>query len=365
MEKKNTNSDFQRDTYKREKNSKNKIIIIFLGLLLVVSSFGLIRGIGHEEEIEKTEIVNIIEQNTSVNYFANVNPSILYPEGGRIIPDNAIFTNLTEDLIVDLNINVNSQHPIEIDGTSQVLLRILASDTWQRDAVLIAKSPISLSNSSTIIDEEINININQIQSFISAVEQETLVRPGNYQLQIIPITTGDILNEDGIVIGSANNEVVIPFEMNSQYLKYVAEEQKKDFVNKTEIKNTSVINQEFSLFGLGMSKKNSILIFSFLSLASLISIALLLKNTFSNESKDEEKKLKKKYAVQMANISKDTIFDNNIQIILTDFKSLIKISEDKEEPILKKENIEENQVHYYVMGLNHIYTYKSENKPKN
>lgn len=363
MEKKNTNSDFQRDTYKREKNSKNKIIIIFLGLLLVVSSFGLIRGIGHEEEIEKTEVVNIIEQNTSVNYFANVNPSILYPEGGRIIPDNAIFTNLTEDLIVDLNINVNSQHPIEIDGTSQVLLRILASDTWQRDAVLIAKSPISLSNSSTILDEEININIKQIQSFISSVEQETLVRPSNYQMQIISIITGDILNEEGKIIGSTNNEVVIPFEINSQYIRYVAEEQKKDFVDKIEIKNTSIAQQELSVFRIGMTKRNSLLIFSSLTLTSLIAIAFLLKSSFSNGSKDEEKKLKNKYAGQMANISNDTIFDNKIQIVLTDFSSLIKISEEKEEPILKKENIEDNQVHYYVIGLNHIYTYKSKGNP--
>ena len=252
------------------------------------------------------------------------------------------------------------QKPVKLNAVSQVILRILAEDTWQRDAVLIAQSPVEIDpNNRIILDQEIDISLGEIFSFIDSVEKETLVRPANYQIQIIPRIKGDILNDQGEKIASADNEVIIPFIISSQYMKYAAEEDKKEFVNTIEIEDTTVVNQDFDVFGIEISQRLARIIFSALALISAIGIIALIKIN-STAADSEEQRLKVKYADQMAEISEDTVFGDKTQIILKDFKSLIKISEEKEEPILKKRNSAIEGTSYHVIGSNHLYTYKSK-----
>ncbi len=349
------------ELYKRINEKYRKYIIVLIFAIFIISSVLTFLSIRQPYEIEEKVIKNTIEEKTSFDYKAKVIPCTLYPEGGIITPDNVIFKNLTEDFIVEINSQIMTDQPVKIEATKSMKYNLIAEKMWEREFVL--KQPFKRNYngiSHDLVNEDIHININEINDYLTKIEEETLIRP-NYTIIVKSEVTGNIYDENDNIIYEINNILEIPFELSGQYIRYAGETEEKEFINTKSIEQVNIIPQQFNLFGLSLSVTGSRLcsgITAFISLVLLI-IFIIEKITNKPASLSEINLIEKKNKGNIINITNKMDIGSMPQVTVKSFKELLKISEEKEESILKYFDESLGIVYYYITTSSFIYIYKS------
>lgn len=313
---------------------------------------------------EEKVIENKIEEKVLFDYAAIVQPSTLYPRGGKVVPDKVIFTKLTDKLIIQLDSIINTEKPVKIEGSTGVVFSLVAKDMWEREFELVANHSINTEGiHNSILQKEIELDIEDILSFTNKVEEESLVRSSNYLLVIKPKVEGTIFNEKGNKLLEINSNIEIPFEVSGQFIKYAGESMEREFIKTEVIENINTVPQRFYLFGKELSIIKSRYFFSTISiiLLVLILISIAEKVIFKEEKTNEIYSIDKKHKSKIISLSNKTNFGNSPQLGLKSFKALLQISEEKEEPILRYADENEGAVYYYIIGNPTIYYYRSIN----
>ena len=137
--------------------------ILIFGILiitLILSIFYFNMSINQPAVIDEKIIENSITEIIDFSYHAVVNPSTLYPRGGRVVPDNIIFTKITDKIIINMNYSLESEAAIKIDGNNRVSLNIVAKDMWNIEKELVPLQVVkSEGNLNSIIQDEIYIDV--------------------------------------------------------------------------------------------------------------------------------------------------------------------------------------------------------------
>lgn len=316
--------------------------------------------------IEEKIITNNIEEKTSFDYKAKVVPSTLYPNGGIITPDKVVFNNLTEDFIVSINSTVNTHKAVRIEAINEVSYNLAAEKMWEREFIL--RQPISYNSEGTVhqlLNEEAHININEINSFIAKVEEETLVRP-NYSIVVKSKVTGQVYDENNNAIYIINNILEIPFSLSGQYISYAGETEGKEFINTESIEQVNIIPQSFNLFGMNLSVINSRMGFGTASVILLILLIIYGLEKLSNKVSllTEISVIDKKGRGNIVAIENKLKTESMINITVKSFKDLLKIAEEKDESILRYFDLSIGVVYYYISSSSYIYIYKCRNAVK-
>jgi len=167
------------------------------------------------------------------------------------------------------------------------------------------------------------------------------------------------LDQDGNKIHELTSDLEIPFEVSSQYLRYIGEADTMEYVNTTTVEENNTIHQYFNLFGRELSVIKSRYSFGIATIILLLMLLVgIMEMTMSKKRKVSDIDLiDKKYKSKMISVTDKSKFENFIHVDLHDFKSLLKVAEEKEELILKYIDSMENMVYYYVMGTTYIYSY--------
>lgn len=328
--------------------------------LLVISTIFAYNALGQQLVKEEKIITNSIEEKITFDYLASVNKSTLYPNGGIIVPDGVIFSNLTEKLIIQLEGSINTGQPVEVESNTRVTYSLIAKDMWEREFEVIPTIETKTEGvSNSLLKKEIEINLQELLSFINLIEEETLIRT-NYLLVIKPKIQGIVYGDNNDIIHEINSNLEIPFELSNQYIKYTGESNQKEFTSTKILEEVNTTPLVYKFLGKSISIQLSRFIFSGISIISFIALLVYGIEIISSKEKGSEANLiDKKYKSKIIVIS-DKIFQTNLpQLQLINFKKLLLISEEKEEPILKYTDDIEGVTYYYVLGTTAIYYYKT------
>ncbi|MDF2538651.1 MAG: hypothetical protein K0S76_1672 [Herbinix sp.] len=345
---------------KRKKNRIGwmKIIAGFVLILWGISTFTFLQAIRKPVVTEEKVVQNVIEQKESFSYSVKVKPSLLYLDGGTISPDDVVFNNLTDHLILDFDLSVNSRKPVKVQGNVSLVYKLVAESMWEREFTLRSdKSIDSVGVSNSIMQEQVTVNINDILQYLKQIEEETSVRPSGYTLTFKPIFNGVVYDEKGNKLDDLTSNLEILFDLNSQYLKYSSENASDELVTTKSIEERRTIPQEISFLNWNISVMKSRVIFGLLSLLSLIPIVIMIirKMRTQKNQEAEDVLIDKRHRSKIIEVSDKISLDLMPHLGLKNFNVLLQIAEEKDEPILKYSSLD--TVSYYVMGTSSIYHY--------
>lgn len=346
--------------YSQINKKYRKYLLGFIVIIFIISAVLCFLAIRQPLQIEEKIITNNIEEITSFDYKAVVKPSTLYPNGGVVTPDKVIFNSLTEDFIVNIKSDINTDKPVKIEAIKEIKYSIVAEKMWEREFTLVDQKQINIEgDSSNLLNNEVHLNLPEINNYITKVEEETLVRP-NYLLVIKPKITGKIFDENNNIIYEINNLLEIPFSLSGQYISYAGETEEKEFINTKIIEETNIKPQYFNIFGMNLYVVASRLGFGITALISLILIVLYFKEVNSNKrtGTTEISIIDKKNKSKIVTVSNKIDLQNNSYINIKSFKDLLKIAEEKDETILKYEDCTLGIIYYYITGTSFIYLFK-------
>jgi hypothetical protein len=310
---------------------------------------------------EEKTIKNIIEEKESYDCLIKVKPCLLYPDGGIAAPDGVIFNSLTDQLIIKLDLRINTQEAVRVEGSSGVVYSLVAKDMWEREFTAAETESFHTEGvSNDLLHKEIRIDINDILKLIQSIEEETAVRPNAYSIIIKPKVNGTVYQQNGEKIYEAVSDLAIPFELTGQYMKFAGESAENEFTDTKTIEDVNMVPQSFNILGMELPVTGARLVLGTISILSVLPlIKFLIKKKKSKKPEESEFSLiDKKHKGKIIEVSDKLSFNMLPQLGLKNFNVLLKIAEEKEEPILKFSDV--GKVYYYVLGTSGIYYYGIE-----
>lgn len=344
--------------HRPSKKNRSVIVIILILFSLLFLSLAL-KAIMQPFSVSEKVVDNRIVQRLSSDYIAAVKPSTLYPGGGKAAAIGTIFKNITDDLIFNFNVSFISEKPVIIDALQETTYILKAEDLWEREFILSDSEPVQATlKTNFAADEKVTLKLDDVYGFIKNVEDETANR-SNYSLTVREKITGNIYDEDKNVVHAINLELLIPFEVFSQYMRYTGEPEGNEYFVTASIESDKVVPQKFSILGLSLSIVYSRIGFC---IAALTSICLLLIMLLSNsrhaaEQPEDAGMIEKKNRRKIIPVTRKINLDAVTYISLDSLNDLMKIAEEKDEAIYKYSEAETSI--FYVVNSSFIYTYKS------
>ena len=347
----------------KQKSNKRFMPKAFLGLTLltwIVCTFFALKAIGQPLEVEQQVDINTVVQKTDFAYKADVVPSALYPDGGVVTPEGPIFTELLKELRIDIQSVIEADKNVIVEGNKGVILTLIAENLWQRRQQLDAESDFTLQGlNNQVINGTYSINLLELQNFIDQVEEETKVPAGKYLLKVKPIVTGIIVGSEKIDIDQSPE---LTFELKGNTLQIIGD---KEYSKETVFKKTEVLTEPFQFFGQELAVFTARKVFGILSVGLLILMLIIVKLfgfqrvLLGGRATSRAAKIDKKYRSRMVSIKEALNNVSKHSVALDSFKSLLKIADEKELPILRYENGRENAI-YHVVDGEYVYNYHLE-----
>jgi hypothetical protein len=343
---------------KRYKKSLSKIfaILLILSIILTVYTF--------MQTATTTILVNdnnsLIE--TGYNYQAEIRPNVLYPDGGTVDAGSTIFKKITTAIPFNIKSIIHSEKDIKAKGTHEVQLLIKAGDLWEREFPLEEKQAFEQKGTEIpVIDQNFKIDLEEVNTFITRVQDETGVNPGQYTLEILP-------NIEGTINGSGVEKT---FQMQDRLIfQYSYEEillaSEKNFSTMVPFTSSGVTEKNFKVFGFVIPLNFVRIGSAAFSIFLLVMLIYLHKNSKVNPITTEASELErinKRYANRIIPVSQKILTTQKSVVALDSFKSMVKISDEKEFPIF----LEKEKSIFYIVDGDYLYTYearKTNNMPE-
>jgi hypothetical protein len=351
--------------------NKQKPFYISIVVLWIISTIFAWKAFRQPLQIERKTPENRIVQKTDMEYKIGVIPCSLYPDGGIIKPEGFIFTNITDSIKIHINSIVSADRPISVKGACHVIAKLKAEGLWERQYLLKEKAHLEMeAKENRLIEGEYTIKPAVFLNFIEAVEEDTKTRSARYLLTVKPLFEGNIVYNDTKIPLDSSPELT--FEITNSLIKLVDERgdnltddqtvsiDKREFLKEDIIERTETINQKFNFLGLEFPTIAVRCIFSLMSLLLLAHILsdILRKNRLKRDSLSDAARIDIKYRGRLIPIKRQ--LDMSSFLKLDSFKLLLKIADDKEQPIFRYEDLNKI-VMYYVVDENHIYSYSADN----
>ncbi|MEH7387279.1 DUF5305 family protein [Bacillus sp. JJ1521] len=340
---------------KRYKNKLSMVIIILLVVSVVFTIYSFLQPATTTVQIND----NLAQIETGFDYKAEITPNILYPNGGTVDVGETFFKKITAAIPFHLKSTIYSEGQVTAMGTHEVQLLINAGDIWERKFPLEQKQAFEERGTDIlVVDHTYKIDLEQVKAFIKQVEEETGIVPGQYTLEVLPNIQGTI---NGV-------EIEEDFQLQDRLVfQYSYEEiqlaSEKNFTSMLTVTSSEVAPNFIKIFGKAFT-------LSFVRISStLFSILLLLvlvysrKNLKANSILNETSELdiiNKRYAnriipvLQKINLTQKSIF------VLDSFKSIIKISDEKELPIFSNRDEKGDISLYFIVDGDYLYTYETD-----
>lgn len=357
MSKVNTKAAIHKPAVNIPHISKNRVLSILVVVLWVITSILAISAFAKPAVLADRVTINEIEEKTAFDYTGIMKKSTLYPEGGHA-EDQVLFNKLTEKLIIKLSSVINTKAPVKVEGNIRVTYSLAAKGMWEREFVLVDTKQINLEGTSgSLMQEEFEFDLAELRGFIKKIEEETDVARGDYMLIIKPRILGLVFQQNGEKIHEINNSMELPFELNSQYVKYAAESPERVLTNIKPIERTQTAAQSINILGVKIPVTLARWIFSILSAACILAVFLLGSRQIVNKVFNEVEAIDKKYRNKIMEIADDIGDGYSAKLGLKCFKDLQRISDEKDEPILKYTDTIKGIAFYYVAGSSNVYYY--------
>ena len=346
-QKKKSNSKTMNSSFNQ---SPNESIFLLTVLLLGAAILGIV---AFRQPI-LNEVVTPIgyEEQAFFRYTANV-PEGIY-DSTQIAPGEPIFRKLNGAFTVHMDYLFLSTYSTDISGSYRLLAKVSDGSGWKRSIELTPQGEFSgnvFTTSGTLV-------LDNIQAFVDALETETGVERGRYELSIITEieTTGTI---DGLKLTSTFSPELI-FTIND--LEVVLKGDSLDALNPTQTKmlsRTDYVPNTISIFGMNLAVRNARFISLVIGLPTLFLLSTLLIQIYRSSQENELARLKIWYGPRLIETRDPSLLTrpNNIEIATLD--GLVNLAEQDQRTILylpdgKQQHLfvqTAEQLYHYEMGL--------------
>ncbi len=340
--------------FKKINNTLNLFLAIGLVLFVVIAiySFSQPAQSAVNNNATSTQI------GTTYAYKATVSPNILYPAGGTVPVGETIVKKITTAIPIDLKSTINAAEEVIVKGTHEVQLVVKAQDLWEKRFPLEQKQSFEQQGTEiSIIDSLYTISLNELNAFITQVEEETGITPSNYTLEVEPNLVGtisyagierELLVQDKLVFQYAFDSIILASE--------------KAFTSTIPFGTAEVITNTFTLAGVAIPLATIRTASTMLSLLLILAIFFFNKTSFVKRKAkipSEIDTINKKYGNRIIQVSNNENLNQKSIISLTSFKSIVKIADEKELPIFFHTSHQENQAIYFIVDGNYVYNFET------
>ncbi|WP_423800229.1 DUF5305 family protein [Neobacillus sp. SAB-20_R2A] len=339
---------------KRYNKKLYTIIVILLVLSVGLTIYTFLQPA--TTTVQVNDNTSLIE--TGYDYKAEIIPNILYPNGGTVDAGKTIFKKITTAIPFSLKSTIHSKRQVTAKGTHEVQLIIKAGDVWERSFQLEPKRRFEQSGTEiSVINDPYKIDLAQVEAFISQVEQETGITPDQYTLEVLPDIQGTI----------KYSGVEKPFQVQDRLIfQYSMEEiplaSEKGFTSMVSFTSSQVMTKKIEAFGVQLPLRfvriSSALLSIFLLVTSIYMIKRLKIDVLSTETLEIEI-INKRYASRIIPVSQKINIAQKSIFSLDSFKSIIKISDEKELPIFFNKDHKEESAVFFIVDGDYLYTYET------
>ncbi|MGI6588040.1 MAG: DUF5305 family protein [Peptococcia bacterium] len=307
-----------------------------------------------QEEIIKE---NPLVWTSNYDYVVEVNPCILYPEGGARNVTDAIFPTLTKKIIVSVETELSAEKPVSAQGSYQLLFQVTAEDLWTKDFPLTSKKNYVIQGKrGKAIQEEVVLDLEKINEFIAQVEKETGNSRRTYYFTVKPELTGTLTYNKKTLPLQEDSALQFAYEANE--INLVGEQNFSTdlFFEKKEKKL-----QSFVLAGHSFSLVGARRLFPGLSLLFLMLwVYQIRQHHLIEKGWRESQKIDKKYGSRLIYVVEKVNIAGKTKIRLKSFQSLLQIAEEREVPIFCRAYSTSFKVVYFVPDSAYLYYYLVE-----
>ena len=229
-------------------NKKNKKLKFYLAGLLIIAATVSISSFLQPTTSTNQNNDNIAQFGTSYDYQATITPNILYPKGGTIDVGHTIFKKITTAIPINLKTIINADNEVTSTGTYEIQLVVKAGELWERVFPLTEKQAFEVNGTElALIDNNFTIDLNEINSFITRVEEETSIRSDQYLFEVAPNIEGTVIydgkeipipEQDNLVFQSSYEEIILISE--------------QAFTSTIPFTSAEVISNTFNFFGTAL-----------------------------------------------------------------------------------------------------------------
>lgn len=361
------------NTYKRSNSGQKSIVKDSEGkyrkwvltssiVLCAVSLFLTYSAISRPLQVEEKVQDNLIKHNTAYSYQTTVKPCTLYPDGGTIQPDGIIFTQLTDAINIKAISAMTADRAFRIEGKRKLNITISANQYWQREFPLVEEEEFAAEGKEVFVfDHDIALEPDGFINFINRVEEETRFSVAEYSFIIKPVVEGVIVQNGYKTPIEPLPELVFRYSSNRLELG----NESMELQTVIPIERTQRVTQYFNLAGYAIPLVTARYIFSILSALLLIISLHVLWDTlrFKKIMRDEAGAIDNKYANRLVTIKEDIGGIKDKKPIKVDsIKSLMRIADEKECPVLRYNDKEKGVTNYYITDGGFIYSFSASSR---
>lgn len=342
---------------KQFKDNQKKIVYILFVLLIISVSITLY-SLLNPPFTSKQITENNLEIKTFFDYKATVRPNVLYPTGGTVVVGDKIIKNITTSIPVNLKSTITSENEVIAKGSYEIQLVVKAPDLWERSFPLEKKQSFEYNGAQiSILDRTLNVNLEEVKSFIKQVEDEIGISPDQYSIEIVPNIIGTINYKGEEKAFHSEDNLVFQF-----YYDEIQLASDKNFSTAIPFISTEVYTNTLKILGISfplISVRIASAIFSSLLLFAVIFTSKKFLRTQVNSIYSQINKINKKYGNRIIFVTQKVNMDDKSIITLSSFKSILKVADEKELPVFCHKTHEEGTAIYFIVDGDYVYNYET------
>lgn len=317
------------------------------------------------QAVEETTDLQV-ELDTHLDHLITPVQSLLYPEPTQLVNEPFFYTRLLDAIVLDLKASLQANPAARFTGTAGVELRVVAPERWERSFVLREMQPFQSTGAVdelTVFDEPLPLPLEEMQSFIAQVEEETRIMPrSDYQLLIVPVIefTATAESPAGDGEGSAATveetfETSYAFRLAGQTL--VADtppDQRRDAATTRLVRSPGVVSLGSLTLPVGTARIIGPAVFA---VAGALLVVLLLARSAQLAALPEAEQIRRRYRSRLMELRADSRspLGNGNTVLLASFQDLVRIADEREQGIFV---VADGPVHHYlVLDGNLCYAY--------
>lgn len=350
---------FQDDSEKKKnmRVKENRLDILFFwgvllagGLILGLIAFRAPRTLQIPEQITYQESVDF-------SYSAHVSENV-YDES-LIQPGEPIFRKLNDTFTVHVRYQLTTSAAAEVTGTYRLLARISDDTGWKRTTELVGETPFS----GTSFQAEGVVDLNHIQAYIDALEEETDFQANRYYLDII-LETQTQGTLDGHPLQTRFSPT-LKFQFSPLEVHLVQNALENDTPLQPSqgslITYEQTVPNSLHILGLALPVDTARGLALLIALPSLIALALNGYAFYKTSRQSELGRIRLLYGHQIIQ-ARDMQFRTDLQPVeVASIEDLAMLAEQDEKPIIYLP--EGSLHHFFVQSENQIYHYRMADIP--
>ena len=295
------------------------------------------------------------EEQAFFRYTANV-PDGIY-DSTQISPGEPIFRRLNGSFAIDMDYLFISTAPNNLSGNYRLLARVSDGSGWKRTIELTPASEFS----GNVFTTSGALALDNIQAFIDALETETGIERGRYELSIITE-----IQTEGTVDGQSLKSTFSPaltFSIND--LEVVLQGESATALNPTQsgmLTRTDYITNTLNIFGLKVPVRNARVTALGLGLVSLALLIAQLAQIYRSSQQNEFARLKLWYGSRLIEARDPSLLARPNIVEIATLDGLASLAEIDQRTILY---LSDNGLqHFFVQTPEQLYHYEMDVYPE-